>query len=224
MTSLAVAEVTETKEAMMRSIQRVGTLVSAAILSAQLAACSGSPSSDRGTMAQAAPDTVSRTVVRIQPDGTRKAITSIISREEQLLEISRKKALEIAAASKGERLLTVVQDYSCAASSMWLFSNTNRSGNEICFLQDGNNLPAYYWEDLSTYNSNPTFSPNCSPEVGGCVMSAWGGSDVACLAADDNGGFQADYTNFEVFEANDNVAAWKTLYLYIGMQCRSHIG
>jgi hypothetical protein len=45
--------------------------------------------------------------------------------------------LEIAAGSKGERALDVVQDTVCAASRMWLFNDTNRTGDDICFFQNG---------------------------------------------------------------------------------------
>ncbi|HEV3194098.1 MAG TPA: hypothetical protein VGY54_26515 [Polyangiaceae bacterium] len=151
-------------------------------------------------------------------------VTSTISRAEQLLEFSRKQELEVAAAYKGERLFDVVLDTGCAASSMWLFDDTNRVGDEICFFQDGNNLsngyPAYE-VDLAGF----TYGNSGSPWAGQ-VRSAWAGSDVACLAADSTDGFQSDFVNFDVYQYIDPVPGFGAglRYLYIRLQCRSHIG
>src|SRR5258708_3540579 len=105
-------------------------------LAVALAACSASPND--GATSQRAADTVTRTIVRIRPDGSTRTEASVITRAEQLQEIAQKERYAKAAAAGGFRVQDIVVDWGCSFTSMWIFSEPNTAGNEACFLQDGN--------------------------------------------------------------------------------------
>ncbi|HKA87796.1 MAG TPA: hypothetical protein VKE22_09035 [Haliangiales bacterium] len=80
------------------------------------------------------PDTIERTIVYLQPDGTSRSVTSAITRDEQAREIVDREALFGALRAAGKPIQV---DGTCAASSMWMFDQTYNQGNEICFYGSG---------------------------------------------------------------------------------------
>jgi hypothetical protein len=101
---------------------------------------------------------IQRTVVVRNADGTETVKQLNISREQNEREIEARKLL-----LDGKLTPAVVQDGSCAGSSMWLYSAINRGGSQLCFYQ--NNAP-HTWEfvNLGSYGWAAS------------VRSFWGGS------------------------------------------------
>jgi hypothetical protein len=167
----------------MQSKRSTTALWAVGLLSAA-SACSGT--NDALTSSQSEAETVTRTIVRTQRDGSVKIEKSVISRAEQLQEIAAKENLAKAAATPGFRLQDIVFDTSCAASSMWLFHGWFLDGSEMCFFQDGNTGGTQWGDngfeqvDLSAWN---WYVPGQGTIiVAGSVNSAWAGSDAACLS------------------------------------------
>lgn len=85
--------------------------------------------------------TVSRTVVRLAPDGTQTVDEDFITPAEQRDEIAARDA-QLAQGRGAESAIAV--DDGCGGSSLWIYDNVNQTGNEVCFYGAGTAYLSYY--------------------------------------------------------------------------------
>jgi hypothetical protein len=112
---------------------------------------------------------IHRTIVTQEPDGTTTVRERDITQEEHDRDIAARTLM-----MQGVRPYSVI-DFSCASSSMWLFSQPNLSGAEICiypFSSDG------FWHDLDLATLPFGF---WGDNWAGRVRSFWAGADEACF-------------------------------------------
>jgi hypothetical protein len=104
--------------------------------------------------------TISRTVVVLSPDGTPTISTDFITPAAQRAESAARAAAQ--ARPPGAQPRDIAVDGSCGASSLYIYDQPNRTGNEICFVGGGETF-------LSQYPR--TF---CTPTA--CYTSTWQGA------------------------------------------------
>ncbi|NRD63505.1 hypothetical protein HRD49_17275 [Corallococcus exiguus] len=93
---------------------------------------------------------VSQTILRQLPDGTLSQETKFITREEQRAQVAAREALfqRRGDGVTQQDLDDLVVDGGCAGSSLWLFDQTSRQGNQLCLYKQ---VGAYQgWLNLGT--------------------------------------------------------------------------
>ncbi len=116
-----------------------------------LMGCGGAPEDAQTQTPEGQDDgLVSQTIVRQLPDGTLSQETTFITREEQQAQIAARDAF-VQRRAEGvtqQDLDDLVVDGGCAGSSLWLFDQTSRQGNQLCLYKQ---VGAYQgWLNLGT--------------------------------------------------------------------------
>jgi hypothetical protein len=162
-------------------------------LSLALAACgagtAGSEQQNEGT--------ISRTIVRFRPDGSKEVTTDQITPQQQRAEVAAREQMLQHRDSNNASTATISQgisaDPSCDAADLWLFDDYYRTGaNELCFYGGG----TAYLSDYSTWYCGPTY----------CFFGSWRNS-VRSYWAGVSGGTLWELVG-EIFY-HDNFAPWQ---------------
>ena len=113
-------------------------------------------------------------------------------------------------------------DPGCGASDIWLFTDINLGGVEICFYRDSNtnnfraDLTQYFWECHGAGSQCP---------FGGWIESYWAGVDEGCLNLSTLIFENPNFINFSPWQQNDDLVSTfqypntNILYLGPGAQC-----
>jgi hypothetical protein len=125
---------------------------------------------------------VSRTIVHLSADGTKKVTTETVTRAAQLEEIAARTAYLQGTQTGGGNVgatssALLTEDLGCAGSSLWLFDQPNLQGNEICFKGPGEG-------DLFDYTD-----VICGKGMPYCAIVTWSGSVRSLWAGVDSGYF-----------------------------------
>lgn len=123
---------------------------------------------------------VNRTIVHLNPDGTKEVKTVVISAAEQAADIEARTEMlariaEARAQGLGVAEEAISQDTGCAGSSLWLFDSTTTPANEICFHGAGSANLGDYW----IYFPLPPYDPGESWSAH--VRRYWPGSEAGSL-------------------------------------------
>ncbi|WP_163998816.1 hypothetical protein [Pyxidicoccus caerfyrddinensis] len=113
--------------------------------------CGGAPEDVPPDAPEAQEDVLfSQTILRERPDGTMSQETTFITREEQLAQIEARDALvrSLGARVTQQDLDDLLIDSGCAGSSLWLFDQTSRTGNQLCLYKQAGADAA--WLNLGT--------------------------------------------------------------------------
>lgn len=113
------------------------TFFALVVCSLAIATGCGAPTRDASDEPQ-----LTRTIVTLAADGREHVEVQPLTRREQLAEIAAREASEARRAAARAQGLGVAEepiqyDGSCLGSSLWVYDNADRSGNEICFFGQG---------------------------------------------------------------------------------------
>lgn len=142
--------------------------------SMSLFACGGVQDEPSAQTASAGDDLITQTVVHTNPDGTQSVTTYRLTRAQQAAEVAARMARDTAAASGDGRFATqkdALDTSACSGSAIWVFDNTNQTGNEICF--DG--LGAVTLANYCRITYCNAFYCSCLSNWAGAVRSFWAG-------------------------------------------------
>jgi hypothetical protein len=123
-------------------------------------------------------EAIHRTIVTVNADGTKDVRELDITLEEHWRDIEIRTLIQ-----QGKYTPAVVTDTSCAASSMWMFSQPNLTGSEVCYFYRDNDgsLWARGSIDIEPYD-RCIAGYGCTPVwVGSPLRSFWAGSQAARL-------------------------------------------
>jgi hypothetical protein len=174
----------------------------------------GLPTGEPGSPAKtSAADTVSRTIVHVNADGTHTVTASTITRAEQQQEVVQRRASIAARAADAAKVTPsggvsaedIILDNDCSnPNSIWLFNSNDFSGDEICFFNDGTgSFVTTFRVDLSQY-TYPV--PGGSFPWAGSVVSFWAGPQNGCFN-ESTGYFEnANFMNFVPWEYDPDMS------------------
>lgn len=141
------------------------SLVIHAILLTWLGGCGDLADDTDPVVASAASEVYPVTAVYLSADGQHAVVHGTITRAQQLAN-REARAAHGASVAAGRAALgdsaeslsaAITQDYPCSYADVWLFSETNLTGFEICFYGEGSAyLPDWWWQDIprSVQNAN----------------------------------------------------------------------
>lgn len=181
------------------------SLISFALASTLALGCSaagpdGTPISGEGDA------TITRTIVRLNADGTETVHQVQITEAQQRADVAAREAATTPGATTphaGEKVGTtseaITTDDGCGGASMWLFDGTNLTGNEICFIGAGT-------ANLKSYIRQVFYAPRLPTHWNLAVRSYYAGNEAGDFR---NSGAEFTYSFFNAY-ARANTVDWNT--------------
>ncbi|NOK22684.1 hypothetical protein [Corallococcus carmarthensis] len=183
-----------------------------------LLGCGGPPEDSPPDVSEGQQDArISQTLIRALPDGTMAQETTFITRAEQRAQLEAREALlrNLGAGVTQQDLDDLAIDGGCAGSSLWLFDQAGRQGNQLCLYKQAGAPQG--WLNLGT-----VIRIWSSPRLltwAGAVRSLWSGVHPGSLQyCTATLCYSTPYQNFNAYQPMDTITAsasqlnWAYLY------------